>query len=301
MMRNRLLLAAAVTLAAAAAVPASAQETGCRLRIDANPSSWIVRGYDPFGDEPPSGTFSLLFTNEGEEECVFFPVFALDQEPFGLKALAGRPVAYALVDLHGGYDATPLGGRTLRRPRRSVVVAPRGQEVVQYRLVVDSDSIARAGLHDQRVEVEAENEDGQAIAGQQLVLGVDVLPSAVLGVAGAYRVNNGQAVVDLGELREGVPEVPLQLRVQSTGRYRLTLDSRNRGRLRLSGSDWYIPYGLALGGQSVDLSGGDAEYLSQPAAGLRRESLPVQFRIGDVSDRRAGTYVDVISISVEPL
>jgi hypothetical protein len=302
MMRSRLYLAAALIAAAVAATPAVAQRAECRLRIDTNPSSWIIRGYDPFGNSAPSGTFDLVFTNSGDAECTFYPVFALDGEPFGLSTGNGRRTPYGIVDLFGGYDATPLAGRTQRRTgRRAVVVAPRGQQVVQYRLVVDDRSISGGGLHDQRVEIEAEATDGTPIVAEQLVLGLDVLPSATLGLSGAYRVNNGRALVDLGELQEGIAEVPLQLRVQSTGRYKLTLASRNNGRLQLPGTDWFVPYGLAIDGQSVELAGGSGEYSSPAGQGLRRDSLPLRFRVGDVSDRRAGTYSDVISISVAPL
>jgi len=301
MMRNRLFFAAAF-LVTVVATPAVAQRSECRLRIDTNPSSWIIRGYDPFGNSASSGTFDLIFTNDGDAECVFSPVFVLDGEPFGLSAGNGRRTQYGIVDLFAGANATPLAGRTQRRAtRRNVVVAPRSQEVVQFQLVVDERSITRDGLHDQRVTIEAESSDGLPMAAEQLVLGLDVLPSATLGLSGAYRVNNGRAMVDLGELQEGIAQVPLQLRVQSTGRYKLTLESHNNGRLQLPGTQWFVPYGLAIDGQSIELAGGSGEYLSPTGQGLRRDSLPIRFRIGDVSDRRAGTYSDVISISVAPL
>ncbi|RYY22443.1 MAG: hypothetical protein EOP62_23170 [Sphingomonadales bacterium] len=110
-------------------------------------------------------------------------------------------------------------------------------------------------------------------------------------------MNDGHAVVDLGDLRPGVAPVPLQLRLASTGSYDLNVTSANSGRLRLGSSDWYVPYSVAIGGNSVNLAG--ARTISGTAeGGLRREALPIQFLIGDTSDRRAGTYSDVISISI---
>src|SRR3546814_16729847 len=53
----------------------------------------------------------------------------------------------------------------------------------------------------------------------------------------------------------GVAPVPLQLRVASTGSYDLNVTSANSGRLRLGSSDWYVPYSLAIGGNSVNLTG----------------------------------------------
>ncbi|MBD3745599.1 hypothetical protein CPA46_07210 [Sphingopyxis terrae subsp. ummariensis] len=110
-------------------------------------------------------------------------------------------------------------------------------------------------------------------------------------------MSDGHAVVDLGELRTGVAPVPLQLRVSSTGQYDLQVTSANSGKLRLGASDWTVPYSIAVGGTAVNLAG--TSRLSGPTGnGYRRDSLPIQFIIGDVSDRRAGTYSDVISISV---
>ncbi|QAY79694.1 hypothetical protein ETR14_03635 [Sphingosinicella sp. BN140058] len=113
-------------------------------------------------------------------------------------------------------------------------------------------------------------------------------------------MNNGQALVDLGQLEEGLAQVPLQLRVQSTRRYSLNVQSRNNGRLRLGSTEWYVPYQLSLGGQSAALGTGQADISSPPTNGLTRSSLPVQFRISDPSGQRAGVYSDVITISVAP-
>ena len=129
------------------------------------------------------------------------------------------------------------------------------------------------------------------------MLGIDVLPSARIGLAGAYTMSDGHAVVDLGELRPGVAPVPLQLRVASTGSYDLSVTSANSGRLRLGSSEWYVPYSLAIGGNAVNLTG--MRTISGSTNGnLRRDALPIQFLIGNTSDRRAGVYSDVISIAV---
>ena len=110
-------------------------------------------------------------------------------------------------------------------------------------------------------------------------------------------MQDGHGVVDLGELRTGVAPVPLQLRVSSTGRYDVGVSSANSGRLRLGSSEWYVPYSVAIGGNPVNL-GAPSTVSGSPDAGFRREALPIQFVIGDVTDRRAGTYSDVLSISV---
>src|SRR3546814_20729374 len=112
-------------------------------------------------------------------------------------------------------------------------------------------------------------------------------------------MNDGHAVVDLGELRPGVAPVPLQLRVASTGSYDLNVTSANSGRLRLGSSDWYVPYSLAIGGNSVNLPGGRT-ISGATNGGLRREALPSQLLIAESSDRPARVYNDRVSIPGTP-
>src|SRR3546814_13387585 len=87
-------------------------------------------------------------------------------------------------------------------------------------------------------------------------------------------MNDGHAVVALGELRPGVAPVPLQLRVASTGSYDLNVTSANSGPLRLRSSDWYVPYSLAIGGNSANLT--VVRTISGARnRGHRRDGLPV--------------------------
>src|SRR3546814_3627212 len=68
-------------------------------------------------------------------------------------------------------------------------------------------------------------------------------------------MNDGHAVVDLGDLRPGIAPVLLNLNVASTGSYDLNVTSANSRRLRLGSSDWYVPYSMTIGGNSVNLTG----------------------------------------------
>lgn len=296
-------LFAALALGAAtpalAAPPAGIPAGDCRIRVDATPSSWVIRGYDPYDTTLPEATFSVTFTNESGQECRFIPAFDLDQPPFGLSTDRGREVGYALLDLTNSQDVTPRPGRA-RGPAgslRPMVVAANQSATVLYRLLASADEVSVAGTLTENVTLEARDDEQRVIGGTRVVLGLEVLPSARIGLAGAYTMNNGHAVVSLGELREGPAPVPLQLRVSSTGRYDLQVTSLNSGRLRLGASEWDVPYNMTVGGMPVDLSGIDT--LSGPTEeGLTRTALPIQFNIGDVSRRRAGVYSDLISISV---
>lgn len=304
-MLRSLLILAATTLSASVsaqaqnvqAQPASAAQ--CLIRINAAPASWIIQGYDPFGGSSLEGTFGLTIVNEGTAECRFSPVFEVQQPSFGLtKNGTGKPIGYALLNLTDTQDVTPRALRTTRRlSSGEMVLQPKESRSILYKLVADPDDIRNAGTFTQDVTIEAQDNRFRSLGGTSIVLGLTVLPSARIGLAGAYIMSDGQAVVDLGELRAGVAPVPLQLRVSSTGEYDVSVTSANSGRLRLGASEWFVPYTVALGGKSLNLTGAGTAS-GPPSSGLRRDSLPIQFVIGDVSDRRAGTYSDIVSISV---
>lgn len=302
MLRSTLFLAAAFLAmpvhAQAPAPGANIRGTDCLIRANATPTSWLIQGYDPFDSAIPEGTFGVTFVNEGTAECRFTPTFELSQPPFGLSKGTGKPIGYALLNLTDTQDVTPRVGRTQRTPsQRMLTLGANASRTLLFKLVADPDDVKESGTFTQDVTLEAQDASFRSLGGTRIVLGIDVLPSARIGLAGAYTMSDGHAVVDLGELRPGVAPVPLQLRVASTGSYDLSVTSVNSGRLRLGSTEWYVPYSLAIGGNSVNLTG--MRMISGSTNGnLRRDALPIQFVIGNTSDRRAGTYSDVISISV---
>jgi len=288
-----------------AAGSASAQGFGpqgrsadCQLRIDSTTASWIIRGYDPYGNSQPAGTYDVLFINDGNSECRFFPAFQADQTAFGLRANNGSAVPYTLINETDGYDATPVAGRTIRRLNRPQVVVPaRGQQVVRYILTIDPEGLPGDGLFSQTLLMQAEQANGAVLAQRQMSVGIDVLPSAVMTLAGAFTRVNGQADVDLGELSEGLAKVPLRLNVRSTRAFRLGIESQNNGKLRLGGTEWSIPYQILVDGKAA-AANSDRAYVSSNRPGRRTDTLPLGFVIGDVAQKRAGVYSDVVTISL---
>lgn len=302
-MPRRYLFLAPLVLASSAAMaqpPAEPPANGdaCRVRISAVPTAWIIQGHDPFGSGIPEATFSASFINDGSGTCRFVPTFQLDKPPFGLSKGPGRQIRYVLVNLTDTQDVTPRGGRSLRRVSQAEVeLGPNEVRTVLYRLAANPDDIKDAGTFTQDVTLEAEDEAFKVLGGTRLVLGMNVLPSARIGLSGAFTMNDGHAVVDLGELRQGPAPVPLQLRVNSTGRYAIEVKSANAGQLRLGSSEWLVPYAMAIGGKSVNLTGSDT-IAGSTGSGLQQDTLPIQFVIGDISKRRAGVYSDIVSIAV---
>lgn len=291
-------LFATTAVAQAPTSAADAPISDCRIRANAAPASWIIRGYDPFSAAAAEGTYSVTFINDGTAECVFTPTFELQDPPFGLSKGSGKAVTYEILNLTEAQDVTPRAGRSQRlASRRELVLQPNEVRSMLYKLVAYPGNIIGAGTFTQGVTIEAQDRQFRSFGGTSLVLGLNVLPSARIGLAGAYTVNDGLAVVNLGELKKGVAPLPLQLRVNSTGGYEISVSSANSGRLRLGSSGWSIPYTMTIGNKSANLAG--ARTVAGPtSAGFRRDILPIEFIIGDVSDKRAGSYTDVVSIAV---
>lgn len=298
-------LAATLTpaLAVGQALPA-VPTADCRLRIDTVATSWLINNYDPFAGGAAASAFDVLFVNEGDGECRFYPRFDTDQATFGLRSDGigvGAAVPYTLLDTFGQYDATPIAGRTIRRTtNQPVVIVARGQQLVRYLFNVPSEGIGGDGLFTQRLLLTAEDLAGTPLSQRQVVVGLRVAPSATLTLAGAFTRTGSQADIDLGNLTEGVAPVPLQLHVMSTRGYKLAVESLNGGRLRLAGTEWTIPYTLSIQGKAVRF-GENGGYLSGNPGALHRDMLPLAFTIGDVSNLRAGSYGDVLTISVSTI
>jgi len=274
---------------------------GCKLRIDPGPTNWLIQGFDIFDTTPAEATFDITYTNNGTANCAFVTNFNLAGEPFGLTGPQSDRATYALYDAFSHFDATPLTGETrVSVIRRQVTLAPGQQQIVVIRFTVVRSDLQHDGEYAQPAVIEADRTDGAELAGKQIVLGIQVAPSARLGLAGAFTMRGGQPVIDLGDLKEGPVNLPLDLKVDSTRRYDVSFVSQEGGRLRLQGTDWTIPYDVTLDGILVSLAGGTGKYVSSGPQQLQHDSLPLGFVIGDTRTRRAGTYSDILAITVAP-
>lgn len=300
---SKLLAAAALVMAgtfgagnAAGAAPAGLD--GCKLRIEGVSYNWIIEGFDPFDTDQPQATYDVSFVNDGNAPCRFVPRFATDGAALGLQAGGATRLVYSLYDVTSGQDVTPRAGRTLRDAgQRMFDVAPGGQQLVRYQLNVGVGALPNDGRFTQRLFLVADGDRGVDFASRSINVGINIRPSAVIGLAGAFRRSNGQADVDLGELRTGVAQVPLQLNILSTRAYTLGFRSLNGGKLRLSGTEWSIPYRVVVGEQTLDVSSG-AVISPRSTGTVRRDSLPLGIDVGPVDNKRAGTYMDLLTISV---
>lgn len=306
------LLAAAAPLVAQAQAQAqdgrpTPSASGCQLRIEPLRVRWEIGGYDPYGGDAPYATFEIAWSNDGTAACAGDVEVRTDGEAYGMKP-SGRPRAlaallpYSLVDDYSAADLTPTGGVSQARPgSTSLALEPGARTVRRYILAVDVDRLQGDGLFEQSVRFGLRTRDNRLVTDKLVVLALQVQPSAVMGLRGAFTRTDGGGRIELGELVEGGINLPLQVWIRSTGGYRVAVSSRNKGRLVLAqDSSWSVPYRLILGSRPINLgTGGQVE--SRRGTGLEEDAYDLRLVVGDTARRRAGVYSDLIELTVAPI
>jgi hypothetical protein len=124
-------------------------------------------------------------------------------------------------------------------------------------------------------------------------LGCAVPPIFEINLAGSGRKTTAQ----FGSLETG-QSVSVILQIRSNGDHRLALRSVNGGVLALQGRTHpapTIPYAATVDGQTVALTAAAAlSFAAEPGEASRRLTVT----IGDITGKLAGTYTDVITVSI---
>ncbi|MGU3457098.1 hypothetical protein ACLBV5_12375 [Brevundimonas sp. M1A4_2e] len=302
-------LALVATLGATGAASAqpSRPSSGCLLRIEPQLARWEIRGYDPYGGDAAFATFDIAWTNEGEAACDGEVEVNTQGLPFGLRPATGpsgrwTTLPYSLTDEYSAANLTPVAGRSQARPGGvSLALQPGARVMRRYRFEVDVDQLSQDGLFEQTVQFAFRSTDNRITVDKLVVLALNVQPSAVMGLRGAFIRTDGGGRIELGELTEGGTNLPLQVWVKSTGGYRVVVSSRNKGRLVLAeDSSWWVPYRLSLNSRPINLGiGGHVE--SRKGTGMNEDAYDLQLQVGETARRRAGLYSDLIELTVAPI
>lgn len=290
--------AAVAALGLLALIPgqASAQDK-CNLTIQPALDQWVIR-YNPLEDEIAQRTFDVLLVNSGRTPCNGNILASLQAEAFGLTTPGGaNRVRYTLVDVdYGGVDITPRSGESARRNGTSVSIKQGEQLPARITFAAFPEAGVAQGRYTQVANLFVEQANGTIHATRPVTLVLDLAAAAAIGLKGEFSRPNGTPVIDLGELTEGVRSLNTALYVHSTGGYRVSITSANRGRLRQGATAWYVDYNLNVGAQDINLQRTDTiNVVSQTA---RRDDYPLAVRIGDVSGKRAGEYSDTLTFTV---
>lgn len=287
----------------AIAMGAAHQASACDAIVVEQPS--VLRlDYDPFDSGPALGRLSFSVQNRSEDAC------AADIVLLGLDRLPRNETSIGDSGVHVRFDGG-VGNTAMTRTATPGIWQAQMDAGKTYSFTLDvvviRDAIAEAGEHIQTLGLELR--DSGAIAARHaanpIIVKLVSPPRAQMNIAGAAGAfGQGAAVsrVDFGELTTH-EERRVFLQVRANTISRLTIDSANKGRLRLddaSGAQDSIAYSAILNGSEIDLRQIYDATLDLPRT-LAGTSLPLDLRIGEVGPHMAGTYSDFITIEFSPL
>lgn len=292
-------LAAAAALGVLPLIPTQASadaQPQCELSIQPALDQWVIR-YNPLEDEVAQRSFDVLLVNNGKT-CNGDILASLQGEAFGLTAPGGASrVRYTLVDVdYGGVDITPRTGESAHRNGNSISIKKGEQKPARITFAAFPDAGVAQGRYTQVANLMVEHADGTIHATRPVTLVLELAAAAAIGLKGEFSRPNGTPVIDLGELTEGPRTLNTALYVHSTGGYRVSVSSANRGRLRQGATAWYVDYNLKVGAQNINLQGVDTINVVSNTA--RKDDYPLTVGIGDVSGKRAGEYSDTLTFTV---
>ncbi len=280
----------------------------CRLRLDHPARIDIFSGesYEVYGQESVAVPvdFSVSADRSG---CAFALGFrstgARDGQRFARTS--GARLAYRLSpDRRGTVRLKDLPAAQGAELLRGVTSGRAGRARGRYYIIVDEGQGAAAGPHQDRVQVSLiDLATGRRPSGFDSVLRFDV-PSVLearFRIDGSQRALGGYGhVVDFGALVTGLRR-SLDFEVRANQGFSVTLSSENGGMLRRrgreSGRHGAIPYRLHIRGQILSL---DRTVRLQGRAGLGagRHHFPLVFEVGSTDRALAGSYGDVVRLTV---
>lgn len=232
--------------------------------------------------------------NVGSESCAFKLGIARENlggvdvfPPTQISAPFGPIYLADLVPASSATAATNTSSHTLSAGETLTII---------YRFAVRADWNSKAGdYYEELVLTVYDDQTNEALdtARAQVFLGVP--PSTNIRFVGNSKR------LDLGTISpNGVTRSPpFGIRVFSTSPYKLTVTSTNGGVLTNSAASAEIDYRMDLDGQAVDLGTGEERFYSEPTGNLGKV-MQVRVTVGPQPNKPAGTYRDLITVSVTP-
>ncbi len=292
----------------AAAAPASAQSV-CDLAIETIEVPRLNDlTYDIFDPEPLTGVGRVTIRQSAAGPCR--AILTLSSEGSSnqrrLEGFGGDLVYIIRSGADNGEiveNSDSVLSSTAFRP-----FIPEGTEevTVEYTVELPSLQTVHSGDYDGTLAFTLFGDETEIISDRQTVaFAVDVIEQLDVSVSAedpVFSLSRTFETVDFGALEQDETETVF-VSVRSTGAYKVSFTSDNQGQLvHERGADrGAVDYFVEIDGaqigkltESIDISGGNG-----PTTGAG-EALRVEFRIGDVSRKRAGAYADNVRVTVSP-
>jgi hypothetical protein len=278
----------------------------CNVSIEGRPAIGNI-AYNPFDPAPAVATVTIPIKNSGSKLCDgaigFVKVGTLAARSGGAFALS-----YELASQTSGAHlpiqaAAPLGPQVyLSAPG----LRPGEVRVLTFQIKVPPGQLAPPGLYSDIFEAVAYQGSASALtrAGPPIHLSANFAVEPVMSVNIA---GGGQAIaLDFGSLAAGATR-SVTIQARSNQSYRFAVSSEHGGVMRLDppssdGMAWKVPYTVRIAnGGELTLNAERKVPISRAATTLGGSNIPMEIKIGDPSNQRAGRYKDVITVKIDAL
>ncbi len=306
-MTARLIAAIALFLGAAGAALAQDRCEGLRFDQLIEPRT---ADYASFGDDSVDEVFSVRVSRgTGRQRCRAFLSFTSDLAGGGERFMSGPQggrLRYELLDEAGAL----IGDGARNRDRVNFrFERDETEREILVRLSMPAGQTVPAGVYSERITARLfDRRGGGRLTDERgLSLRAAVASRAEVNLARqpglSFSAGRSYDVVDFGELETGESRA-IVVRVRSNAAYRISLESENLGQLVRRGGSGApsdrIAYSARLDGDGLDLTS-PVLALRDPLASGAAEELVFDVVIGDVGAARAGSYADLITVTVEPV
>jgi hypothetical protein len=300
MIGRRALLGAALLAAFMRCGPASAGE--CQGRIGPETTVSGRTAYDPFSPADVADDYRISVRNDGTEPCIFGLLFRSSD---ARHALSGR-LAYDLTGGGGSSLLTSASFANAPMARLKTPIAPATTGVIEFQISIPRGQFAAPATYRDDIELQLYALDpsgrpNSSRALQTATLAISYTVPPVLSV----NLKGGETATTLGFgtlVRGEQRSVAIEARSNQT--YQLAVRSDNHGALALTpqlpGQNWSVRYSVALAGRQLDLSSAAALYNLPATRPESDASFPLTVTIGEVGQKRAGRYEDVINVEIQP-
>lgn len=271
-------------------------EAACSGRIRSTELSPSLT-YDGFAAAETVAVKEVRIDNTGSDDCSFWLAFY--RSPASPAVLGGRLV----------YELRSSSGAELLSERPPTVVpdrflasgAVRGRQSarLEYQWRILRGQVVAAGRYADRVDLRLfEAGKNSLLDSRTLALTAAVDASVSINLAGADVSSPHAYTMDFGTLETGEQKA-VQIQVRSNQRFRLEVSATHGGRMQLAPplDAWWVEYAATLDGRTLRFPDSIGPFDATTVNGV---SLPFRVTIGDVANKRAGTYRDEVTIAIVP-
>jgi hypothetical protein len=285
---------------ALAAIASSAHGADCRGQIGAGTTVTGKTAYDPYSPAEIADSYQIGIANTGADPCLYALVFRSK----AVQPKLGGTLVYSLADGSNAALLTNAPPAMAPAARLRDPLPPAATAQIEFRLLIPrGQDAAPAGAYRDTLDLELYALDqsgrlsGAPLQTTTLSIGYAVQRVLSVNIKGA----DTTTTMGFGVLAKGQQRT-VEIQTRSNQSYQLDVSSDHHGVLALMpkvpGQEWTVPYAATLGGRPLDLAGGASLVDFPPTRPESDASHSLTISIGDVGQKRAGRYEDVITVEI---